>query len=287
MKRDWVAVQVDAPVDSGELLGRLDDPHVTGAWQEEGVMHLYWPASRWNSERLMALKTVLQQMGTAPDRVRISVEAVPEQDWNVEWARVVKPVRIGRRIVVRPSWDAPTLRPEDIEVILDPKQAFGTGHHATTQLLVEWLEELIHGGERVLDVGTGSGLLAMVALRLGARSARGIDCDPVAIDCAKGYAAVNGFGPELELLTGVLGEFGDLGFNVVLANLDRRTLLESADVLVRTLDPGATLLVSGLLPEDREDVSAAFARAGCVCSESRERHGWLALRFAPIAVSGP
>ena len=106
----------------------------------------------------------------------------------------VRPIRIGRRIVIRPSWEPVALQAQDIEIVLDPKQAFGTGHHATTRMLLEWLEDLIHGGEFVLDVGTGSGILAMVALRLGAASALGVECDPVAVDCARDYARENGFG---------------------------------------------------------------------------------------------
>jgi ribosomal protein L11 methyltransferase len=284
MKRQWVAVKVEASVDSGELLGMLDDPHVTGAWQEEGVMHLYWPADCWTPEKLLTLRVVLEQIGVSSAQARVSVEALPEQDWNAEWARAVKPIRIGKRIVVRPSWNAPPLRPGDIELILDPKQAFGTGHHATTYLLIQWLEEIVLGGERVLDVGTGSGILAMVALRLGAQSALGIDCDPVAIDCAKEYAEINGFGPELELSTGFLEDCGLLRFDVILANLDRRMLLESAGMLIRLLNPRSTfstLLVSGLMPEDRDAISAAFASEGSLL-DCRERQGWLALRFAPI-----
>ena len=86
-----------------------------------------------------------------------------------------------------------------IELVIDPRRAFGTGYHATTQLVVEWLEAHVRGGGVVLDVGTGSGILAMTAIRLGAASALGVDNDPVAVECAREYAVLNGFGPELEL----------------------------------------------------------------------------------------
>ena len=104
--------------------------------------------------------------GASPES-DIRVEKLPDQDWNRQWAQSVRPIRIGRRIVIRPSWEPVALQAQDVEIVLDPKQAFGTGHHATTRMLLEWLEDLVHGGESVLDVGAGSGILAMVALRLG------------------------------------------------------------------------------------------------------------------------
>ena len=93
-----------------------------------------------------------------------------------------------------------TLNPGEIELIIDPKQAFGTGHHTTTQLLIEWLQQVVTSSDRVLDVGTGSGVLAMVALRLGAAKAVGEDFDPVAIDCARDYAQVNGFDDRIDTI---------------------------------------------------------------------------------------
>lgn len=211
----------------------------------------------------------------------IYIERLPEEDWNADWSRAVKPVRIGRRTVIRPSWERASLKPGDIELILDPKRAFGTGHHATTQLLIEWLEDIIRGGEQVLDAGTGSGILAMVALRLGARSAVGIDCDAVAVDCAMEYAAANGFGTELELRRARLEDVGGRRFDVVLANLDRRTLLQSVGPLLGHLHAGAVLLLSGLLAQEEDAVRAAFADAGCRLKERREREGWIAFHAVP------
>jgi ribosomal protein L11 methyltransferase len=280
MTAEWIEVDIEASVDAGELLSRLEDPHVAGAWERESGVRLYWPVDRWNGDVLGRLESVL----ITPDgtRPRVHVQSVPAQDWNAAWARSVVPIRIGRRVLVRPSWEPAAAEPDDIEVVLDPKQAFGTGHHATTQLLIEWLEERIRGSERVLDVGTGSGLLAMVALRLGAQSALGLDSDPVAIECANDYAAANGFGEELTLRVGDLSSLQALSvsrFDVILANLDRRTLLDAVEPLAPFLRHGAVLLVSGLLKEDRDEVARAYAAIGASARQVRARDGWIAMEL--------
>ena len=282
-KDDWVDVQIRTSVDAGELLGRLDDPAVQGSWEENGTLYLYWPRHSWGSHLLSRLQEVLATLD--PDgrsKEAIQVEPLQAQDWNRRWAESVKPIRVGRRLVIRPSWTPTQLRADDIEIVLDPKQAFGTGHHATTSLLLEWLEEVIRGGESVLDVGTGSGIVAMVALRLGAWKAVGIDFDPVAIDCAKGYARANHFGPELSLQTGNLAKQQIVLLpppDLVLANLDQATLLLCRDQLAQYVQQGAHLLVSGVLVDQRQELLQDFSCVGMYCTEERERAGWAALEF--------
>lgn len=284
--KEWVEVRIESSLDAGELLGLLDDCHATGAWEENGVIHLYWPGEQWNAGIQSRLTRLLEGLNAGtpaegPSAV-LSVRTVADEDWNAAWARSVKPIRIGTRIVVRPSWEPAALRPGDVELVLDPKQAFGTGHHATTQLLLERLETLIHGGERVLDVGTGSGILAMAALKLGAASVLAIDNDPVAIDCARDYAVDNGLGPELDLRVGTLADLGEpdgAGVTLVLANLDCRTLLDAAPALAAYARRGARLLLSGLLVEDRAEIAAAYGRLDATIHASWEREGWLALEL--------
>jgi ribosomal protein L11 methyltransferase len=278
MSADWIDVQIRSHLDAVEVLGLLDDPCVPGAWQDGRTIHLYWPSHHWSSDHLAHLRRTLRRLteqGVAePD---IVVHSLPHQDWNRQWTQSVKPLRVGKRIVIRPSWERVAVAAGEIEIVLDPKQAFGTGHHATTSLLLEWLEEDIRGGESVLDVGTGSGLLAMVALRLGAVRATGIDNDPDAIECARDYAAANGFGPELTLQCGTLTA-GLKSFDVVLANLDRPTLFDLAQPL--GAGTGRMLLVSGLLVDQRADIVAAFAHVGLYPGRQREREGWLALELS-------
>ncbi len=276
---DWIDVQIHSAVDAGEVLGLIDDPAVQGAWQDGDTIHLYWPSRNWSPDHLVRLRQILRDLDMTGQPVpEILVQSIPNEDWNRQWAQSVKPLWIGNRIVIRPSWETVSLRPEHIEIVLDPKQAFGTGHHATTRMLAEWLETVIRGGETVLDVGTGSGLLAMVALRLGAAQALGIDNDPVAIECAQEYAGANRFGMELSLECGTLGD--ERPFDLVLANLDRQTLLHLADRLAACT--GNRLLVSGLLADQRQEIVEAFARAQLYPGQQRERDGWLAMEFVPV-----
>ncbi|MDZ4733162.1 MAG: 50S ribosomal protein L11 methyltransferase [Nitrospirota bacterium] len=282
----WIDVQIRTTADAAELLSMLEDPVIQGGWEENGVVHLYWPKPQWSMEACGRLSTTVQRLDPAVSTERdIRVEELPDQDWNRQWAQSVRPIRIGRRIVIRPSWAPVALQAQDIEIVLDPKQAFGTGHHATTRMLLEWLEDLVHGGEFVLDVGAGSGILAMVAVRLGAASALGVECDPVAMDCARDYAAENGFGDNLEFRCGTLEEIdrqGELRPDLVVANLDRQTLLLLCDELAQYVSHGARLLLSGILLEQEQEIVEAFSKAGVTLSQRREQEGWVALELLMV-----
>lgn len=281
MTPDWVDVRIPAEVDSGELLGLLGDPLVQGAWEDQGTTHLYWSRQHWNGDQLAQVRAALNQLDpSGRSSGAVQVGDLPHQDWNRQWALSVKPLRVGRRLMIRPSWETASSLPGDLDIILDPKQAFGTGHHATTRMLLEWLEELIRGGERVLDVGSGSGILAMAALRLGARSAVGVEIDPVAVDCARECAGQNAFGAELELICGTLSDVAmDTRPDLVVANIDRQTLLLLADELAAFGVAGSRLFFSGLLVEQVEEVMARYASLGLYPVHRREQEGWVALEL--------
>jgi ribosomal protein L11 methyltransferase len=202
---------------------------------------------------------------------------VPDRDWNVVWAQSVKPVRIGRRFLIRQTWNPVDPQPGTVELVIDPKRAFGTGFHVTTQLLLEWLESAVRENDRVLDVGTGSGILAMAAVRLGAASALGIDCDPEAVECARENAVANGFGPELEFRLQSIERLETTGFHIVVANLDRNTLLRFAREVARAAGRYGRLCLSGIQPQDLADILSAFAGHGGRCSGQWHRDEWLAL----------
>ena len=279
MKNFYKEVVMPAQVDATEFSGFINRPGFLGLWENNGVMHLYWDVDQWSDEVEAAIQEGIITLGGRDQNQSVTVRQIPGLDWNAEWAASVKPISIGQRIVIRPSWETANCSKHSIEIVLDPKQAFGTGHHATTQLLLEWIEELIQGGEHVLDVGTGSGILAMVALRLGAGSALGLDHDSVAMDCAKEYAAMNGFDDELSLHVGTLDALDPIEADLILANLDCETLLSMIGQFKHFLKNSGKMLLSGILVDDYREIAGAYASEGWIECEVREREGWLAIGF--------
>lgn len=281
MPNDWVDVCIHGSLDTGELLSRLDDAEVQGAWEDGGEVHLYWAEAQWTEARLSSLRAALADVTESSQEQLLSVTRVPAQDWNEAWARSVKPLRIGR-FVIRPSWEPVELGPRDVEIILDPKQAFGTGHHATTRMLLEWLQEDIRGGEQIVDVGAGSAILAMAAVKLGAKSAIGVEIDAVAADCAKEYVELNQLTDRIDIVTGTLADLpqeNQRAIDLVLANLDRQTVLSLAEDLASVAFGGARVLVSGILVEQESEIVERFSNLGLVCADRRDDEGWVVMQF--------
>ena len=188
------------------------------------------------------------------------IAELADQDWSEGWKAGLGPMAIGR-VFVRPSWIAAAAPPGMVEVVLDPGMAFGTGSHPTTSLCLEALSARLEGrgALRVLDVGTGSGLLAIAARRLGAAAVVASDNDPVALRVAAENAAANGV--ELELRGDDVAELPG-PFDLILANILANTLVELAPAIAGQLAPGGVVLLSGILGPQAAEVEAAYRAAG-------------------------
>lgn len=277
MHPNFIEVNIRAAFDSDELIGWLQEEESLGSWEKDGVLHVYWSEERWSPGILERLKKALKELGVDEGAADWTVQTISDQDWNAIWTASLKPIRIGKGIRIRQSWNAGDPEFKGIELVIDPKRAFGAGYHATTQMILEWLEDHIRTGERILDIGTGTGILAMTSLRLGAASALAIDNDPEAIECALEYAAVNGFGDELDLRITSF-ETGGLGrFDVVVANLDIRAMPALSNSLPGLLGENAVACLSGLLIQDYEEIAEALSRAHLKISARYEREEWMAL----------
>jgi ribosomal protein L11 methyltransferase len=221
----------------------------------------------------------LQAFGLRPIG-ELRTRIVHEADWAEAWKAFFPVLRVGRRLVVRPTWRRHRARPGDVVLALDPGMAFGTGLHPTTRLCLAVLEPLADDGRlaeaRVLDVGCGSGILAIAALRLGAATALGVDTDPIAIESTLANARRNRLAPRLRARVGSLPTEEE-PFDVVLANLIAGVLVPLAAYLRDELRPGGTLVASGIFVDREGDVRAAFESAGLRVVDRTVEGDWIAL----------
>jgi ribosomal protein L11 methyltransferase len=225
----------------------------------------------------------LQAFGLRPVG-RLEVHSVDETDWTEGWKAGYTPHRIGRVLVV-PSWLEPTdVGVSDVVLRLDPGMAFGTGLHPTTRGCLTLLQQLEPMPRRLLDVGSGSGILALAALRLGAERAVCLDTDPVAVEATERNAAENGLADRIEVRQGSLSNgLTDAPFPLVLANLVAAVLIDLAPALAAHTTPGGTLLASGIIQSRAAGVADALVAAGFVERSRLDDGEWVSLRLERTA----
>jgi ribosomal protein L11 methyltransferase len=222
----------------------------------------------------------LQAFGLRPIG-ELRTRLVEEADWAEAWKAYFPVLRVGRRLVIRPTWRRHHREPDDLVLALDPGMAFGTGLHPTTRLCLAEIEAVADrgrlAGARVLDVGCGSGILAIAAVRLGAASAFGVDTDPIAIEATAANARRNRLVRRIAARDGSLPS-GEAPFDVVLANLIAGVLVPLAPALHDELRPDGILVASGIFVDREADVRAAFEAARLVVDGRRAEGEWVALQ---------
>jgi ribosomal protein L11 methyltransferase len=210
----------------------------------------------------------------------IQTRVVHESDWAEAWKAHFPVMRVGQRLVIRPTWRRHRAAPNDVVISLDPGMAFGTGLHPTTRLSLAAIETVAERGEldgrRVLDVGCGSGILSIAAARLDARSVLGVDTDPVAVEATTANVARNGLTATITAQRGTVPT-GDAPFDVVVANLIASLLIELAAPLRDELSAGGILLASGIFRDRESEVRAAFGGAGLDVRSRTSEGDWVAL----------
>ena len=236
---------------------------------ENGV-HAFIPANQQSPEIEAAARTLAERFDAT-----LKVEHIPAQNWNAVWEAGFQPIRVDDFVGIRADFHPPT---EDVrfDLLINPKMAFGTGHHATTYQMVQAMRELNFTGQKVLDYGCGTGVLAILAKKLGADKVVAVDIEQPSYENTLENARLNDT-PDLTVIHGTLDDIQDDGYGVVLANINRHVILASLATLRQKITPGGTLLLSGILLADEELVRSAVAKNGFELVRRSEREGWLCL----------
>ena len=210
----------------------------------------------------------------------LTMADVADEDWENNWKQFYKPMEIGSRLLVVPEWEE-AADPTRVKLVLNPGLTFGTGSHATTRLCLTALEEAVHGGETVLDLGCGSGILSIAALRLGAASAKAVDIDDKCLTVAYENAALNGIGKDRYavlvgdvLSNGALREALGGGYDVVVANIVADVIIGLAPMVQQFLKPGGLFLCSGIIDTRAGEVADALRQNGWEIETTRSGEGW-------------
>jgi ribosomal protein L11 methyltransferase len=239
----------------------------------------YFPAAVFDQDQRRQFEIALEKLdGALRMRHRVFYRSVDEEDWAESWKAFFWPIKVSPRIVVKPSWRDYAPAGDEILLEIDPGMAFGTGTHATTALCLQLLEHHLRPGERLLDVGTGSGILITAAALLGAATVHGFDNDPVAVDVARQNLALNKVPTERcrvwegDRLTDVTDSY-----DVVVANILAPVIIAMLPKVPVVLRPGGRFICSGILERQSAEVAAAAQPLGLQLIEAATRDEWVAL----------
>lgn len=204
---------------------------------------------------------------------------INEEDWANGWKKYYKPVKISERIVIKPSWEQYEAQDDEIIVELDPGMAFGTGTHETTKLCVQMLEKYLNKGDTVIDVGCGTGILSIAALKLGAESVTAVDVDEVAVRVTKENCAINGVAEKVEAFAGELKDIKVFKADIVVANIIANVIINISEIVNDYLKAGGYFITSGIIKERKQEVADAYIRQGFTCEGTLELGEWVAMVF--------
>ena len=284
---EWLEVSVTVKNETAEAVAEVLSRYASrGVVIEAGpdgwntgpvIVRAYLPADdqlRANKRRVQESLWHLGQIQPIPAP---AFRPIAEADWAEAWKKQLKVLHIGQRTVIRPSWLDYTSAPGEIVIQLDPGMAFGTGLHPTTQMCLVALEELIRPEAQVLDLGTGSGILAISAAKLGAGCVLAVDNDPVAVKTARGNVKTNKVSETISVTSGSLADAPE-SYDLVVVNILAKVIVEMTQQgLAERVQPGGTLIAAGIIADQKPEVVAALQRKGLTLVKQHQMEDWVCL----------
>ncbi len=275
MPKRYVLLTLSIPEEDMDLaMGVLSGYPLLGVEQGLDACTVCFEQNDWQQGYENSIVAELQQVGVAVELVKLSTEE--DQNWNAEWEASIDPVVVNERIIIVPEWRAEEFS-YPMTLVITPKMSFGTGHHATTRMMCRLMEVYAKPGDTWIDVGTGTGVLAIMAAKLGATSVYAFDNNEWSIVNSQENVARNAVEHIVRLEQVELQDVQLPRCNGLAANLYRHLVIPYAQAFIDAVEPGGIILVSGILKYDRDDVAAPFLEAGCTLVDELAETEWCAL----------
>jgi ribosomal protein L11 methyltransferase len=279
MNESYVEVVLDLAADSamGELLSsQLYELGFSGFLEDDAGLHCYIPKNLWSSHVETNLSSIVKKHGL-PATAISAISEIQQQNWNQQWEASIQPVAVTEKIIIAPSWHTLSNADGKVVLVIDPKMSFGTGYHESTRLMLRMMERAMRPHSFVLDVGTGTGILAIAAVKLGARFAVGVDVDEWSYINAKENTNRNGCEQNVEVRLGSLDAVPERGFDFILANITRNTISELFPAMVKKIDSNGIFLLSGLLVDDRDPIKKVLSDHGYSILFIESENEWIGI----------
>jgi len=276
--KKWVEIKISINPDIEEAVSNyLFENGSVGCYTNGSTLFAYYKSSDWSPDKFQKFEfylNELSELGFLVNKRNVEVTELEDQDWNAHWRKSLKPIFILPDIIVKPTWVhfAP---PKDATIIeIDPQMAFGSGVHATTQLMLKLMKSYVNHNQKILDIGTGSGILSIAAAKLGVSTIFACDIDPIAVFTAKANASINNVSQKINLCAGTIDCFTNYSFDVILANINRKAILNLLSETSKLLNPGGSLILSGILIEEEHIILKALNNLKFITLIKKQQDEW-------------
>jgi ribosomal protein L11 methyltransferase len=270
------------PFDLELLSGILWDFDITGLLENDEYISVFTSGNSKDTEVEFNSALNKLKIKNLIESFRIEKEVLEDQNWNKLWEKSREVIRVSDRVVIKPTFKKYSAKNGEIVLTIDPKMSFGTGEHQTTKLILKLLEKYITQGMKILDVGSGTGILAIASVKLGASKAVAVDFDEICLDNCRENCILNGVDKSVEVLTGEIDVVKETGFDLILANIQKNVLLEIADKIKSKLKSGGIIILSGLLESDKSEIEIKYHSLGFKSVIIEAMDEWIAVVFEEI-----
>jgi len=278
----WIELNLPITQESSEAISNyMFELGSIGCYESDDKLIAYFHPETWDIVIQASLEKYIESLASLSIPVsehKLTVNKIEHQDWNAAWKKTLQPIQVLPGLIIKPTWVEYEAASDDIIIEIDPQMAFGSGMHATTQLMLKISWPLIKDGQHILDIGTGSGILAIAAAKRKNCSLIAFDIDPIATETARFNSRLNHADNQIQFYTGNTESIHDVQFDLILANVNRSAIMSMLQDILRLASPHGTIILSGILTEEQAIIENALSGTSFSIKDQLQQDEWSAFR---------